>query len=135
VKDGGNDGGDVLRKFAAMAVGVGVLGLGAAYVLPGDPQGRLAAFIGVAGAVFSGVLALTLKRRALARSVQGALAVVGVVFGIRMVLVVVGLLYVVRADLGTMAFTLGFFGVYFPLQWIEVGYVLAETKRRGHGGA
>ena len=52
----------------------------------------------------------------------------------RMVLVAAGLVFVARAQWGAVAFTLGFFGVYFPLQWIEVGYVLAETKRRGQGG-
>lgn len=117
-----------------MVLGVGALGLCGAFLLPRSPQGRLAAFVGVAEAVSSGLVALGLKKRALARSVKGALAVVGQVFLLRMVLVAAGLVYVARAQLGAVAFTLGFFGVYFPLQWIEVGYVLAETKRRGQGG-
>jgi hypothetical protein len=31
-------------------------------------------------------------------------------------------------------FTVGFFTVYLALQWIEISYVMAEAKRRGHGG-
>lgn len=126
--------GDQLPRFTAMVLGVGALGLCGAYFLPRGAQGRLAAFVGVAEALVSGLVALALKKRALARSVQGALAVVGQVFLLRMAMVAAGLVFVARAQWGAVAFTLGFFGVYFPLQWIEVGYVLAETKRRGQGG-
>src|SRR5689334_2060978 len=117
-----------------MVLGVGALGLCGAFFLPRSPQDRLAAFLGVAESIFSGVVALGLKRRALARSVKGALAVVGQVFFLRMVLVAAGLVFVARAQWGAVAFTLGFFGVYFPLLWVEVGCVLVEAWRRGWGG-
>jgi hypothetical protein len=125
---------DPFFVHSAMVVAAGMLGLVGAYLLPRSPADRLPAFIGVAAAVFSGVVALSLKRRALKRSISAALLMLGVVFGLRMVLVALGLLYVIRAQLGQLAFILGFFGVYFALQWIEISYVHAATRRRSPGG-
>lgn len=131
---GRKDGWGSLPRFAAAAAGVGLVGLLAALLLPREPEARQAAALGVVSVVLTGVLALVLKRRALARSLKVALAVVGVMFGVRLVLVAAGVVYVARAGLGVAAFTVGFFGVYFVLQWIEIGYVLVEAKRLGRGG-
>ena len=128
------DGWGSLPGFAALMAGVGALGMAGAYFLPSGPEGRLAAMVGVASVVLSGGLSLMLKRRALACSLKVALAVLGVMFGVRLLLVAVGLVWATRAGLGVVAFTVGFFGVYFVLQWIEVGYVLTEAKRLGQGG-
>jgi hypothetical protein len=118
--------------FHAALVGlVGVLGVLGAYFLPREPSDRLAAFIGVGAAVFSGAIALPLKQRAMARSIKAALAVLGVVFGVRMVLVGAGLVFAKMRGLGMVSFTMAFFGAYFVLQWVEISYVLAEQKRRG----
>jgi hypothetical protein len=59
---------------------------------------------------------------------KAALKVVGVVFGLRAVAVVVGLLVVVQRGLSAVGFVAGFFGVYFALQWIEVSYVMAASR-------
>jgi hypothetical protein len=63
------------------------------------------------------------------------MAMVAVVFLFRLVLVSLGLVVVVRvAGWSGMAFAVGFFAEYFVLQWVELAYVLIESKRRGQGG-
>lgn len=85
--------------------------------------------LGVWMAVVSGVGSLLLKR--MAQSTKAAIAVVGLVFGARMILVVAGSLWAARAWNETMVFIVAFFGTYFPLQWVEISFLLAEAKRRG----
>lgn len=126
--------GDRFPRYMGMAVGVGALGFVGAYVLPRSPEGRMSAFLGVAGSVLAGALALALKRRAMAKGLNWALGMMGVAFGLRMVLVAAGLVYTMRAQLGPVPFTVGFFTEYLVLQWIEITYVMAEAKRRGRGG-
>jgi len=57
----------------------------------------------------------------------------GVVFGLRLVLVMAGLAYVRVKGLSVIPFVAGFFGSYFVLQWVEISYVLAEQNRRSGG--
>jgi hypothetical protein len=115
-------------------VAIGAVGLGGAYWLPRTSEDRLGAFIGMASAVFSGVVALALKKRALAKSLKSAMSMLGIVFGMRMLLVLVGLGWVMARRWGSAAYVIGFFSAYFALQWVEISYVLAESKRRGNGG-
>jgi len=126
--------GDRFPRYMGLAVGTGALGFLGAYLLPRSPEGRMSAFLGVAGSMLAGALALTLKRRAMAKGLNWALGMLGVAFGVRMVLVAAGLVYVMGAQLGPVPFTVGFFTVYLVLQWIEITYVMAEAKRRGRGG-
>ncbi len=49
-------------------------------------------------------------------------------FGLRAVMVAAGLYWVVSRGLEAVAFVMGFFGVYFALQWIEISYVMAASK-------
>ena len=121
------------RNHAGLAAGVAVTGLVLASFLPREAQARQSAFIGVVLAAVTGVVALVLKRRAVSRDLKAALSVLGVVFGVRAVCVVVGLLWVVRAGLGAVAFVAGFFGTYFVLQWIEVSYVMAASRDAAGG--
>jgi hypothetical protein len=44
--------------------------------------------------------------------------------------VLTGLLMVRAMGAGPVPYTMGFFGAYFALQWIEVSFVLAEHKRQ-----
>jgi len=118
-----------------MAVGVGALGLLGAITVPGTDQQKLSTLLGVGLSVAAGAVALTLKRRALARGLNWTLGMLGAAFGLRMVLVAGGLVYVMREQLRPVPFTVGFFSVYLGLQWIEITYVMAETKRRGRGGS
>lgn len=117
-----------------MVVATGGVGLLGAYLVPRSAEARLSAFLGVAGSVLAGVIALTLKKKALERGLSWALGMLGVAFGVRAVMVAAGLFYVVRSNLGPMAFTASFFAVYLVLQWVEISYVLTESKRRGQGG-
>lgn len=131
---GATAGSDPFPRYMSLAAGAGVVGLLGAYLAPGSPEGRQSALLGVGASVLAGALALALKRRAAARGLNWALGMMGVAFAVRMVLVGVGLAYVIRAELGPLPFTVGFFGVYLVLQWVEISYVLAEAKRRGGGG-
>ncbi|MFZ5468658.1 MAG: hypothetical protein ACOZIN_04395 [Myxococcota bacterium] len=114
----------------AGVAGIGVAGVVAAKLLAEGSE-RQAALLGVGLAAASGGLALWLKRRAVRESLQAALKAVGVMFAVRVVLVAVGVWWVARQGLGPTAFVVGFFGVYFVVQWVEIGFLLAEQKRRG----
>ncbi|QRK11880.1 hypothetical protein JQX13_18575 [Archangium violaceum] len=126
-------GADIFRKHSGLAAAAALVGLALAAFLPKDAESRQAAFIGVGLAAVTGVVALLLKRRAVSRDLNAALKVVGVVFGMRAVGVVLGLLWVVQRGLGAVAFVAGFFGTYFVLQWIEVSYVMAASRDAAGG--
>jgi hypothetical protein len=121
---------DPFFLYASLVTLVGAVGIFGAYYLPKGLDVRLGAFVGVGSAVFSGAIALPLKQRAVARSLKAAMSVLGVVFGVRLVLLAAGLLFARFRGYSPVAFVVGFFGVYFVLQWIEISYVLAEHKRR-----
>jgi hypothetical protein len=121
---------DPFFLYASLVTLIGSLGVLVAYYLPKDQLIRWGGFIGVSAAVFSGAVALPLKQRAVAKSLKAAMGVLGVVFGVRLVLLAAGLLFVRFRGYSPVAFVVGFFGVYFALQWVEISYVLAEHKRR-----
>ncbi len=118
-----------LSTYLGLTAGLGVVGLVAAYALPGENAARLAAMVGVALAVGSGAVALVLKRRAVRVSLNAALKVMGVVFGVRLVLVGGGLFWVVHSGAPPTPFVIGFFSVYFVQQWVEISFVLGEQQR------
>ena len=128
-----HQGAETFRTHAGLAVGVMVVGLALAAFLPREAEARQSAVIGVTLAAVTGVVSLVLKRRAVRKDLNAALKVVGVVFGLRAVGVVVGLLWVVQRGLGAVAFVAGFFGTYFVLQWIEVSYVMAASRDAAGG--
>jgi len=121
------------RKHAGLAAGVAVTGLALAAFLPKTSETRQSAFIGVVLAAATGVVALVLKRQAVRKDLKAAMKAVGVVFGLRAVGVVVGLLWAVQTGLSPVAFVAGFFGTYFVLQWIEVSYVMAASRDAAGG--
>ncbi len=121
------------RKHSGLAAGVAVVGLALAAFLPKAPEARQSAFIGVVLAAATGVVALVLKRQAVRKDLKAAMKAVGVVFGLRAVGVVVGLLWAVQTGLSPVAFVAGFFGTYFVLQWIEVSYVMAASRDAAGG--
>jgi hypothetical protein len=130
VKD---QGAETFRWHAGLAAGVMAVAMVLAAFLPRAAEARLSALVGVVLAAVTGVVALVLKRRAVSRDLNAALKVVGVVFGMRALGVVVGLLVVVDRGLSAVAFVAGFFGTYFVLQWIEVSYVMAASKDAAGG--
>ncbi len=126
-------GGSKWPLYGGLAAGVTVVGLAVAGWVTVEPLSRLGAMVGVGLAGASSAFALWLKRRAVKKSLNAALGAVGLVFLARVVLVVVGLFGMMQRGGGTVAFVAGFFGAYFALQWIEIAYVMAESKRRGPG--
>jgi uncharacterized membrane protein required for colicin V production len=124
---------DPFWLHAVLAAAVMAAGVVAAALVPQVPEDRVAASWGVGLAAATGVVALILKRRAVKQDLKAAMKVVGVVFGLRALGVVVGLLGVVNRGLAAVPFVAGFFGVYFALQWIEVSYVMAASKGAAGG--
>ncbi|MFP2928907.1 hypothetical protein ACLESO_27650 [Pyxidicoccus sp. 3LG] len=124
---------DPFQSHAALAAGVVVVGLAIAALLPQLPETRVSALWGVGLAAVTGAVALVLKRRAVRQDLNAALKMVGVVFALRAVGVLVGLLGVMSRGLAAVPFIAGFFGVYFALQWIEVSYVMAASKGAAGG--
>lgn len=109
--------------FAGIAVGAVML----AALWPSGGATRIAAAAGAGLCGVTGVLALVLKQRA--RTLNGALLVVMVVFGVRAFAVMIGAMVAARWGGGVMPFVWGFFGTYFALQWVEISYLLAEAKQ------
>lgn len=128
-----DQGSETFRSHAGLAAGVMAVAMVLAAFLPRAAEARQSALVGVVLAAVTGVVALVLKRRAMSRDLNAALKVVGVVFGMRALGVVVGLLVVVDRGLSAVAFVAGFFGTYFVLQWIEVSYVMAASKDAAGG--
>lgn len=121
------------QNHAMVAAGVAVVGLALAAALPQTPENRWPALWGAGLAALTGVVSLALKRRAVQRSLTAALKVVGLVFALRAVTVVAGLYAIVSRGLGPWGFVVGFFGVYFVLQWVEISYVNAASKSAAGG--
>ncbi|MBF5045838.1 hypothetical protein IR215_25815 [Simulacricoccus sp. 17bor-14] len=120
---------------AGAAAGV-VVGAALAAWLLAQPGGtRESALVGVGLAGASSAVALLLKRRAVQGDLKAALKVMGMVFGLRAVLVAVGLAVAVKQGGSAVAFVLGFFGAYFALQCIELSYVVAAARRGPDGDA
>ena len=124
------------RFWAALA---GVAGLTAAafvtaaWVATGASRGS--AQLGILLVGGSSLLALELKRRALARrSLPGVLGVVVGLFALRVGLVLGGASWARAHHLPQTAYVVGFFAMYILLQWVEIGFVVAEAKPPGRGG-
>lgn len=124
---------DTIPLYAALVGAVGVVGLAGAYSLPRNHAEQMSAFFGVASATFSGVFALSLKRWAMSRALKWALGTIVAVFFLRLLLVSAGLIAIRGRPGSITAFVIGFFCVYFVLQWLEISYVMVESKRRNRG--
>jgi hypothetical protein len=91
---------------------------------------RSAALLGVALSGASGGLALVVKRRALMRNgITAALAAFAVMFGVRVLLLALGLATAHHGD-AELGFVGGFFAVYFVQQTIELSWVVAASKEQ-----
>ncbi|HZA49547.1 MAG TPA: hypothetical protein VE549_02335 [Myxococcaceae bacterium] len=112
-------------------VAVAVVGLALFLCWWAWPEGgsaRKAAAEGVLLCAGSGAVSFALQRRT--RTVRQALLVLVVMFGVRILIVVLGATAAIRGGgAGAMPFVYGFFGTYFPLQWLEIWHLLAENER------
>jgi len=120
------------RAFFAITAVIGLTAMVGASLLAKTPIDRQSALIGVGAATASSFLSLFLKRWALRRSLKAALIAVGVMFGIRLVLLALGIGFLTFRGANSVAFVFGFFAVYFVLQWLEIGYVSRAAKRGAH---
>jgi len=118
--------------FTAGIAATGLVGLVASTLLTRAPVDQRSACFGVSAATASGLLSLVLKRWALRHSLKAALAVVGVMFGIRLIAVALGIAFLTFRRVNSLPFVVGFFAVYFVLQWLEIGYVSRAAKQNSH---
>ena len=125
---------DELARHTLYLVLAAAAGMGLAWEVPARAEGRLTALLGVTAAAATGGVALWLKGRALLGSMGRALAVLGVMFAVRLAVVAGLLVWASRAGYPPAPLVAGFLGEYVALQWIEISYVLAEQRRRGRGG-
>lgn len=119
---------EAFRNHVLLAAGVAVVGLALAAGLPKSEAHRWSALWGAGLAGVTAVVSLPLKRRAVQKSLKAALKAVGLVFGLRAVAVAAGLYAMVSRGLGPFGFVVGFFGVYFVLQLVEISYVNAASR-------
>lgn len=110
--------------FATAAVATA----GAAVLAKSAPQ-RHGAWAGVAASAFIGLVGLYLKQWAIERTLKTSLAIVGILFGIRLMVLALGLGCARFLGLSALAFAAGFLSVYFVVQWIEIGYLTSAARR------
>jgi len=77
-------------------------------------------------------LALYLKRWAIERSLKSSLAIVGILFGLRLIALAVGVGFSKALGIGAIAFAVAFLSVYFVMQWIEIAYLASARSSRPH---
>jgi len=119
-------------RFSAGIAATGLVGLLASALFTRAPVDQRSASFGVGAATASGLLSLLLKRWALRHSLKAALAVVGTMFGIRLILVALGIAFLTFRRANSLPFVMGFFAVYFVLQWLEISYVSGAAKQSPH---
>ena len=119
--------------YAAVSAAVATASAVAVPLVPANSQTHLAAWLGIALATVSGAVALLLKRRAIKNdgleSLTSGMKTLAQVMALRGMLLALGLLWVTRHGEGAMGFVVGFFVVYLAQQWLEISYLLSESKR------
>lgn len=115
--------------FAAVLV-VTALGAWGARHLGRNAAEQSAAWLGVGLSACAGGFSLILKRAALARGIRYALGTTGVTFILRLLLLLVGTVWVRSHGGAVTAFAVGFLVVFGALQWLEIGYVAVAAKGR-----
>ena len=112
------------------AAGVAALALGLAW-LSGDARSALPGAAIASGTGIASLLAFGHWGRDAAKPVQAALAVFGVMFLARLLLVGAGVFAVARSHGSVIAFVVAFFVPYFAFTAIEGSYVSALGRAMG----
>ncbi len=126
---------DDRRMFARTAglslAAIGLALVGAAVAFTG--HARWGALSGVATAGATGVLALVLVRRNLAKPLKDLMGAILATFLVRMILVGVGLAVLVKAVSAETAlpYAVAFFGLFFVLQALELVYATRAARTGG----
>ena len=116
-------------KFQIATVAAALLFVLAALVA-GDPRGAAVTGAAIAGATaVASIFAMGRAARSPRNATKNALAVMAVVFLVRLLLVALGTVRVGRA--GAIAYVVAFFVPYFAFAAIEGGYVHALGKNPG----
>lgn len=108
-------------------MGVVALGVVMSLVL-GHGAARFSALSGVLLAGATSAFALWMKGWAVRKNLDAALLTMGATFGIRLFAAGAGVAVAAVAFQSAPSFVIGFFGAFFPLQVIEILYVLAVHK-------
>jgi len=116
-----------LVRHLSVAFGIGGGGVLLALLWPASWEARSTAVVGVVTCAVCGFASLLFKSRA--RTVNGALLVVVMVFAARAAVALIGATWAIRWGGGVIPFVIGFFGTYFPLQWLEIRYLLVAVKQ------
>lgn len=114
------------RRYGGVGAAIVAVALVALALWPAEGAQKLAALVGLVLSVGSSALSVAFK--GMARTLNGALLVVVLTFGFRAVLATLGALWAIRWGGGVIPFVLGFFGTFLPLQWVEIGFLLAQAK-------
>jgi hypothetical protein len=104
------------------------------YFLAKPGPERAGAWSGIGASALVGLPALYLKKWAIQQSLKRSLAIIGILFAIRLILLAVGLGLSSTLGLNGVAFAVGFLSVYFVVQWIEIGYLTYEQNRAHREG-
>ena len=112
--------------------GSAVSAVGAAVCLVLGGEGRWAALAGALCAAGTFAFAVWMKGWAVRKSLDASMMTLGATFGLRMIAAGGG---TAAASLTghALAYVAGFFGVFLPLMFVEMGYVLSARKVAAQG--
>lgn len=123
----------LFARYMAAVAACGLVGWAAfRFLAPGRVE-SFAGLIGVAVMVLTGFLSLWLKKLAVQRTLQLALAAAVGIFFVRLILLTTAVLVGMGRELPVMWMVFGFFGEYFVLQVVEIRFVLAVHGQRSLG--
>lgn len=111
------------KRYLQAWVATAAVAAATSYFLPNPGPSRLGALAGVGSCTALGLLAIYLKQWAIQRSLKTALAIVGILFGARVIALVAGIGLASSIGISAVAFAVGFLSVYFLVQWLEIGYL------------
>jgi hypothetical protein len=117
------------RLYRRWLAATTLAGWAVAAAVPGPLSEKAGALVGVSAAAGCGLLALFLRRWTAERGFKATLWTLGILFGVRLVVLAAGIVASRAAGYGLVAFVIGFFAVYFALQWVEIGYLVRERNR------
>jgi|CXWL01.1.fsa_nt_gi hypothetical protein len=120
--------------FLMAGLGVGAVSALLTWSLPLSDEARLGAAVGTVLATVSGVIALWLKKWTMGQegswAMKSGLLAMAIIFGLRVIVVLTGMLGVQRQGGDRMGFVVAFFAIYLVQQTLEVSYVHLEQKRQ-----
>lgn len=121
------------NRYLQAWVATAAVAAAGSYFFANPGPSRLGALAGVGSCAALGLLAIYLKRWAIQRSLKSALAVVGILFGVRLIALCAGIGLARSMGISAVAFAVGFLSVYFLVQWLEIGYLASVRPSTEEG--